>query len=293
LCAKRDKRAILPRDLWPTKAIIVGGVDTDIYRADIIRYWGSAPYEFYVCAEGFFMAVQSWNRKGMVFLPDTVFFEFIPYEQLDHPEDEDYKPSTVLLNELEEGRLYEVVITQFYGMPLLRYRMHDVIKVIALRDDKTQVNLPHIVIQRRVGETIDLAGLARLDEKTIWQAIASSGIKYTEWSACKEYAQNKSFLYLYLELKEQKEATEVATMIDKQLRIVDTDYKDIDSYLDLQPVRVRLLTPGTFERYRDDKVKEGADLAHLKPAHVNAPDAVIQRLLQLSEVGRANGESSQ
>ena len=293
LRAKRNKRAILPKDLWPTKAIIVGGVDTDIYRADIIRYWGSAPYEFYVCAEGFFMAVQSWNRKGMVFLPDSVFFEFIPYEQLDHLEDEDYKPSTVLLNELEEGRLYEVVITQFYGMPLLRYRMHDVIKVIALRDDETQVNLPHIIIQRRVGETIDLAGLAKLDEKTIWQAIASSGIKYTEWSACKEYAQNKSFLRLYLELKEQKEATEVATMIDKQLRIVDTDYKDIDSYLDLQLVRVRLLTPGTFERYRDDKVKEGADLAHLKPAHVNAPDAVIQRLLQLSEVGRANGESSQ
>jgi len=283
LRSKREKRGILPKDLWPTKAIIVGGMDTDIYRDNITRYWGSEPYEFYVCAEGFFMAVQDWNRKGMVFFPDTVFFEFIPYEQLEYTDNKDYKPSTVLLNELEEGKLYEVVITQFYGMPLLRYRMHDVVKVIVLRDEKAQVNLPHVVIQRRVGETIDLAGLAKLDEKTIWQAIANTGIKYADWSACKEYDRNQSFLRLYLELKEQKEAAEVETMIDEQLRIVDTDYKDIDSYLDLQPVRVTLLSPGTFQRYMDEKVKEGADLAHLKPTHVNAPEAVIQRLLQLSE----------
>jgi len=34
----------------------------------------------------------------------------------------------------------------------------------------------------------------------------------------------------------------------------------------------------------DEKRKEGADLAHLKPNHVNAPEAVIQRLLQFSEM---------
>jgi hypothetical protein len=289
LHSKREKMPLLPKDLWPAKAIIAGGVDTGIYSNDITRYWGSEPYNFYVCAEGFIMATQGWNRKGMVFLPDTVFFEFIPYEQLEHPDDNDYKPSTVLLNELEEGRLYELVITQFYGMPLLRYRMKDIIKVIALKDEESGINLTQIVFQCRVGETINLAGLADLDEKTIWQAIANTGIKYTEWSARKEYDRNQSFLRLYLELKEEKEATEIATMIDEQLRIVDTDYKDIDSYLELQPVRVTLLTPGTFQRYMDEKVKEGADLAHLKPAHMNAPEVVIQRLLQLSEVGIANG----
>ena len=286
LCSKREKRPLLPKDLWPTKAIIAGGVDTGIYSNDITNYWGSEPYNFYVCAEGFIMATQGWNRKGMVFLPDTVFFEFIPEEQLEHLDDKDYQPSTVLLNELEEGKSYEVVITQFYGMPLLRYRMKDIIKVIALKDEESGINLPQIVFQRRVGETINLAGLADLDEKTIWQAIANTGIKYTEWSACKEYDQNKSFIRLYLELKERKEAREVETIIDEQLRIVDTDYKDIDSYLELQPVRVTLLTPGTFQRYMEEKRKEGADLAHLKPAHMNAPDVVIQRILQLSEVGR-------
>jgi phenylacetate-coenzyme A ligase PaaK-like adenylate-forming protein len=223
----------------------------------------------------------------MVFLPDLTFFEFIPHEeQLQHQDGKDYHPSTVLLNEVEEGKLYEVVITQFYGMPLLRYRMGDIVEVIALRDDETGVNLPHIVFHHRVGETIDLAGLVQLDEKTIWQAIANTGAKYIDWVACKEYGHNQSFIHLYLELKEEKEVAKIAAMIDEQLKIVDSDYKDIDAYLKLQPVKVTLLSSGTFQRYTEEKVKEGANLAHLKPTHVNPPEAVIQRLLQLSEVNK-------
>jgi len=287
LRSKREKRAILPKDLWPTKAIMAAGMDTTLYRDDIARYWGSEPYEFYACAESQIVAMQGWNRKGMGFPPDMVFLEFIPYqEQLEHQDDKDYQPTTVLLDEVEEGKLYEVVITHFYGMPLLRYRMKDIIKVIALRDDEAGVNLPHIIFQRRIGETINLAGLAELDEKTIWQAIANTGVKYTDWAACKEYDQNQSFLHLYLELKEEKEATEVATMVDEQLKIVDTDYKDIDIYLKIKPVRVTFLSAGTFLRYMEEKRKEGAELMHLKPSHMNPPEAVIERLLQLSEVGK-------
>ena len=219
----------------------------------------------------------------MVFFPDNVFLEFIPHEEVVRSqEDKNYQPSTVLLNGVEEGKLYEVVITQFYGMPLLRYRMQDIIKIVALKDDEAGVALPHINFAYKIGETIDLGGLTKLDEKTIWQAIANTGIKYTDWSACKEYEHNQSFLRLFLELKEERDATEVETMIDEQLKIIDTDYKDVDSYLNLQPLRVTLLSPGTFQRYTEERIKEGADLAHLKPAHMNAPESVIQCLLQLS-----------
>ena len=74
----------------------------------------------------------------------------------------------------------------------------------------------------------------------------------------------------------------MGTLIDQQLKQVDTDYKDIDEYLDLQPVRVTVLAPGTFAAYTEERMNEGMDLAHLKPAHMNAPQDVIDRLLQLS-----------
>ncbi len=286
LHSKREKRAILPKDLWRPKGILMGGLDTSIYKDDIAHYWGSIPYELYAGTEALIYAMQAWNKTGMVFLPNMVFLEFIPYEELlELQDDKHYQPSTVLLNEVEEGKLYEVVITHFYGMPLLRYRLNDIIRVIATKDEEAGINLPQIAFQRRGGEVINLAALVHLDEKTLWQAIVNTGIKYTDWVACKEYDQNQSFLRLYFELKEEKEAAEVATMIDEQLKTVDTDYKDIDSYLGLQPVRVTLLSPGTFQRYTEEKQKEGADLTHLKPAHINPPEAVVRRLLQLSVVG--------
>jgi len=276
---------ILPKDLWAPKGIVASGLDTGIYKQDIAYYWGSEPFDFYASTEALYIAMQAWNKKAMTFIPDVAFLEFIPYEEhLKLSDNKGYKPYTVLLNELAEGELYELIITQFHGMPLLRYRINDLIKVTSLEDGETGVNLPQIVIQRRVGETIHLAGLADLDEKTIWRAIANTGIKYTDWSACKDYDQNQSFLHLYLELREEREPAEVASMIDEQLKIVDTDYNDINEYLQLQPVRVTLLSPGTFQRYMDERVREGADLAHLKPNHVNPPAAVIDGLVQLSEV---------
>jgi len=74
----------------------------------------------------------------------------------------------------------------------------------------------------------------------------------------------------------------VEQQIDTQLKAIDTDYGDLDSLLQLQPVRVTLLSKRTFQRYFEEKRKEGADLAHLKPKHINASDAQIQRLIQLS-----------
>jgi hypothetical protein len=61
------------------------------------------------------------------------------------------------------------------------------------------------------------------------------------------------------------------------------DYVDVESYLKIAPVRVTLLSPGTFNRYMEEKKKEGADLAHLKPSHVNPSRDIIERLFRHSE----------
>lgn len=282
LLSKKAKRAILPKDMWPLKAILASGVDTPIYKDGVKDYWGKEPYEFYGGSETFLVGLQDWNRKGMVFYPYCAFLEFIPYEEaLQQQAAEDYHPATVLLNEVEEGRLYEVVVTQFYGMPLLRYRLRDVVKFISLKDSEAGVNLPHFYFQRRVGETINIGGIADLDEKTIWQALVNTKLKFVDWTACKESEQNQSLLRLYLELEEDRDIGDVETMIDEQLKVVDVSYRDIEPYLKQQPVRVTLLSPGTFQSYTEERRKEGADLAHLKPKHMNASDAVLQRLIQL------------
>ena len=220
----------------------------------------------------------------MTFLPDSVFLEFVPQnESSGEGSGMSDQPSSVLLDEVQPGKLYEVVITHLYGGPLLRYRMKDMVKFVSMSDDETGVRLPQMVFQRRVGETINLGGLTALDEKTIWQAITQTGISYVEWSACKEYDGDHSFLRVYLELGDREEKEEVEYLLDGQLKIVDPDYTDVNRYLGLQPVKVTLLSPGTFDRYTMEKKQQGYDLAHLKPRHINPSDAEIESLCKLSK----------
>jgi hypothetical protein len=283
--AWREHRPILPRDLWPSKAIATGGVDTAIYKEAIARYWGAEPYEFYTCAEGFLVAIQGWNKKGLYFLPDIAFYEFIPEEEVRKWQaNETYRPHTVLFDELQAGQLYEVVITQLYGMPLLRYRMKDLIRITGLTDPETGVALPHMQFQRRVGETIDLAALARIDERTLWQALANTGLKIVDWCACKEYDGEQAFLRLYVELKEEEAPERVAALVDEHLKLIDIDYRDIESYLGLQPIRVTLLPKGASMRFMERQREAGADLAHLKPPHINPPEEALRLLLDRGNV---------
>jgi hypothetical protein len=282
LRARMAHRPMLPKDLWDLKMLIALGADAEVYKERLAYYWGQTPYEIYGATEVMPIAVNSWNKKWLTLIPDMAFWEFIPFAECGKGQ-----PSTILTAELEPGQTYEVVLTQFYGMPLMRYRTGDLITVVARSDDDAGINLPQIAFKSTIGGLIDLAGLARLDEKTVWKAIVNSGLKCEEWSARKEYEQNQTYLRLYLELKENMEPDEIAQIIDKQLRAIDVDYRDIGEQLGLKPVKVTLLVPGTFQRYYETKQKEGADLAHLKPPHMNPSDAIIENLL------RSNRESSQ
>lgn len=286
LSSKLQGQPMLPKNLWHVKGILCAGTDTAIYRDQVIYYWGTTPWELYGPTEAGILAMQSWNKKAMTFTPYSSFLEFIPEEEwLKTRDDPEYQPFTVLLNEVKQGECYEVVTSSFYGLPLLRYRPGDLIKIVSLRDEETGINLPHMTFKCRTDELIDLGGITRLDEKTIWQAIVNTGVKYEDWSARKEYDQNQAYLRIYLELKESREPQELEQMIDSQLKAIDAVYRDIDTWLELQPVRVTPLSPGTFQRFYQEKQKEGVDLAHLKPSHMNASDMVVQRLKDLSGVG--------
>ncbi|MHB1414058.1 MAG: GH3 family acyl-acid amido synthetase [Chloroflexota bacterium] len=282
LTAKRHGRAMLPADIWQPKSIMTGGTDSRIYWDDITHYWGQEPYEGYGATETYMLAVQSWKKSTMTFVPSMAFWEFIPEgERAKQAANPNYQPRTVLLNELQPGKEYEVVISHFYGMPLMRYQMHDLIRVVASEDKEAGIKLPQILFRSRVSDIIQLAGLTELDERTVWQAIANTGVKVEDWAARKEYDDGRAYVRIYVEPKESMEGDHLDHAIDQQLRKLDADYRDVGEQLELQPVRVTYLPQGSFGRYYQEMKRRGADLAHLKPPHMNAPDSAIEILLRL------------
>lgn len=279
--SKLAHRPMLPRDIWRIKGLVCEGTDSSIYREQIAHYWGVAPLDIYVAAETGFIAMQGWDKGGMFFVPYSNFYEFIPEEErLKSSVDKTYQPITVLTDELEAGKIYEIVVTNFYGGPFLRYRLGDLIKIVSLPEEKTRVNLPQMVFYSRTDDLIDIGGSVRLDEKTIWRAIHNIELSYEDWSARKEYDQGKPILHIYLELLvDGFTGDQIAHLIDQQLIALDKNYSELRQMTQSEPIAVTLLRRGTFQEYLKGKQEAGSDLANLRPPHMNASDAIINDLL--------------
>jgi len=282
LQSKLEKRSVLPKDLWPVKALIGWGIDTSVYREQVFKDWGAYPYEFHACTEAGIIALQSWTRKGLTFVPHSNFFEFIPEtEWLKAKSDVFYEPRTVLLPEVKPNERYELVITSFYGMPFIRYRLGHLVRITALSDEEAEIYLPQMVFETRADDLIDIAGFTRISEKTITQAIANAGLHYEDWTIRKEIKQGKPTLHLYIETNHDYQQADLASIIHSELMDVDRGYHDLAVMMEIQPPEVTVLRPGTFQEFYRERLDYGAELAQRRPPRMNASDDIIRELLNI------------
>jgi hypothetical protein len=280
-------RPMLPKDLWKIKGIISSGVDSIVYKDKIQELWGKKPLDIYACSEGGVIATQTWDYEGMTFIPHLNFLEFIPEdEQIKFQIDRSYQPRTLLLDEVKAGENYEMVITNFHGGVMTRYRVGDMVRIQSLHNEKLGIDLPQIVFERRVDDLLDFF-VVRFTEKTIWQAIESTCIVYEDWIAYKN--PGEPTLRILIELKEDSTADkdEIAETIYTQLMQSEDEKADLldEEFVNSVNFRVdvTIIRRGSFANYLRQMQSEGADLAHLKPPHVNPQSSVISMLLAETE----------
>ncbi len=283
--SKLARRPMLPKDLWSLKGIISGGTDSSVLKEKIKTLWGRYPLDIYAATESGIIATQTWDYEGMTFVPNLNFLEFIPEEEhFKGKRDSNYQPKTVLLDEVKPGEVYEIVITNFHGGALVRYRIGDMIRITSLRNDKLGIDIPQMIFERRADDLIDLGGYVRLTERTIWEAIEKSGIPYEDWIARKEIGE-KPKLHIYIELKNDYKVSEfeIANAIYTEIKnlhdgITQLAFQTLESIVGTIPIKVSLLPTGAFATYIAQRRAEGADLAHIKPPHINPSDKVLSLL---------------
>jgi hypothetical protein len=290
--SKMEHRSMLPKDLWSVKGIMSGGADSTVLRERLHNLWGRYPLETYACTEGSLIACQTWDYGGLTFIPNLNFLEFIPEdEHLKWRLDNSYIPKTVLIDELEVDKSYEIVITNFHGGAMVRYRVGDMVRIIALGNNKLGIAIPQMIFERRADDLIDIAGFTRLTERVIWQAIESSRIPYEDWTVRKEVIEDRPVLHVYLEAKNGSAPSNktIVSKLHARLKKLDRDYADLESILGVKPIRVSLLPEGAFKAYMAERQAEGADLAHIKPPHINPSDKILS-LLGVNNGSRPSGE---
>lgn len=245
------KETILPKDLLNFKGILCAGTDTHAFKEKIEYYWGKRPLEIYGGTEIATVATETWGDSGLTFFPDVNFLEFISEkDSLRSMKDKDYVPKTLLINEIKPNERYELVITKFRGGAFVRYRVGDIIECAALENKEYNINLPQVRFVDRISNVIDLAGFTRITHATIDKAMELAKLPVTDWVASKQFEKNEPVIHIYLEMKcKEKDSLKIKELIHYNLQKSDSDYRDIESLLGRDPLRITLLPSGAFNNY--------------------------------------------
>ena len=248
---RREGRSIKPADLFHITGFASTGTDNKCYRDRLADAWGVTPVEIAAGTESTCVGCDTWEQRGMVFFPDSCFYEFIPEsEMLRNLDNPDYVPHTCLINEVKAGRIYELVISVFHGGAFMRYRIGDTYRCTEANEGE----IPRFTFVDRIPSVIDIAGFTRITEKSIAEVIRISKLSIGNWIACKEYEQKTPFLHMYIELNPNDKDNDVITKkalnehLSVYFRFFDSDYKDLKKLLDIEPLKLTILPCGTIER---------------------------------------------
>lgn len=288
IACKKEHRKIKPVDLFRITGFACTGTDGKCYRDRLADAWGVTPVEVAAGTESTCVGCDTWEQKGMVFFPDSCFYEFIPEsEMLRSLENPSYKPMTCLMDGVKKGGNYEIVISVLHGGAFMRYRIGDVYQCTDIGKDG---GLPRFTYLDRIPTVIDVAGFTRITENSINEVIRISKLGIGDWIACKEYGENNTpFLHMYLEITPEARASDVVTKqvltehLSVYFRYFDSDYKDLKKLLNIEPLQISVLPHGSISSFEQKTGK--------KLARINA-DAILVKML-ISECGIINDEGEE
>ena len=217
-------------------------------------------YLGYVCSEAAVAAPLREDDPACMLLPFGGFYEFIPVEEgaSDHP---------LMMDQLEIGKEYELVVTNLSGF--YRYRLGDVIRVTGYHHE-----CPMIVFSYRKNQLISMYG------EKVTETVLRTAVKAME-AECKTeileysvYADMETVPGHYTVLMESsREVTpdawpKFSEILNRSLCEIHDSYRKKINEGTMLPLKVKFVQPQTYALYRDLKVMGGASPNQIKPIHV-------------------------
>ena len=274
--SRRDNVPILPKDLFHLDTFVCVGNDSALYKNELERCWGKRPLEIVGGTEPSLIGTETWSRDGLVLFPDACFYEFIPErEMLKNLNDPHYTPRTYLMDELNPNQLYELVITVLKGGAFVRYRVGDVYRCLRLKNPKDGIDFPQFEFVDRVPGVIDIGGFTRITQREIVKVLEMSHLKVKDWSALKEYDDNKhAYLQMFVEMQDgEQPSTGDANIIKEHLsvyfRYFDQDYSSLKRLIKVEPLKVDIVPHGSFGRFEE---RIGHKLRRINPPAADVVD---------------------
>ena len=265
-------------ELWPNLEVFFhGGVAFTPYREQyrqLIRSPKMHYLETYNASEGFFGIQNDFADLSMLLMIDyEVFYEFIPFEELDSP-----SPKAVPLWDVEIGRNYAMLISTSCG--LWRYMLGDTVRFTSKDPYK-------FVITGRTKHFINAFGeelIVDNAEQGLAKACAETGAQVADYTAAPVYmgADARCRHQWLIEFSKKPDSLEWFTeILDTSLQQINSDY-EAKRYKDitLQSLEVIVARDNLFNDWLKGKGKLGGQ--HKVPRLSNSRD-YINELIEMNK----------
>ena len=243
-------------DIWPNLAFFVhGGVSFEPYKKGFEKLLAKPLIyiETYLASEGFLAYQESQNSHGMkLVLNEHIFFEFVPFTDNNFDADGEMvdKPEALLINEVEEGKDYALLISTTAGT--WRYLIGDTIKFI----DKQK---GEIIITGRTKHFLSLVG-EHLSVDNMNKAIQMAGeelnICIPEFTVTGIPYQGFFAHKWYVACNDVVDNEKLISLIDDKLKELNDDYA-VERKSALKAVFLEVLPEHTFMDFMISKGKIG------------------------------------
>eukprot|EP00057_Strongylocentrotus_purpuratus_P009853 XP_011664327.1 PREDICTED: probable indole-3-acetic acid-amido synthetase GH3.5 [Strongylocentrotus purpuratus] len=196
------------------------------------------------------------EKDEFVLMPSLGVLEFIPENEMHEDQ-----PKTLFIDELEVGGLYEIVITQTFG--IYRFRYGDVIRV-----RRYHLNTPVVEFMYRSGQMLNVK-YEKLDQSIVREAIEAAVNHWSNFSLDdyavaesflldnhdKDDADHRPFYVVFLEISPTPDEVSSADIslnkVDEELRLHSNTYNMFREQGSIAPPDVHIVKPGTFDRLHD------------------------------------------
>ncbi len=260
---------IAPR-IWPklTWAYGMVGSNLKVYVEKLRRSIGNdIPIHNmgFAAAEGFFSMATELDVHDGVLLPHCLFFEFLPIDDEEEGAAEDAKP--LLINELEVGKKYEIVVSNFSG--LYRYRMEDVVEVTRMHNNTPMIEF---LYRRNLGMNI-------ANEKTTTQMVdfaakqtaEEMGNEFVGHSMYADYSTNPPRYCMLAEPVKpvsEEDRQKYIDILDEKFKGFNEKYFKYRRWGMINRPEVLFLKPKTYWEYRESLREKGRVLNQIKPVTI-------------------------
>jgi hypothetical protein len=209
--------------------------------------------ETYLASEGFIAYQARPETRGMkLSLDNGIFFEFVPFNEENFNSDGDMvnNPQTLLIDEVEEGKDYAILISTCAGA--WRYLIGDVIRF----SDKKQ---GEIIISGRTKHYLSLCG-EHLSVENMNSAISQVqeefNVTITEFAVAGVRSGNLFGHKWFISCDEEADSKELTKAIDQKLKIINDDYR-VERTHALREITGMVLPLSYFYKYMEMKGKIG------------------------------------